>query len=94
MADPDQAKINNFVSRARQVAPQLLELLADLDGLSAEWFANGYNLGGANEILESDLAGDNQAITVAQLQNLMFTIDTTKNAVDGGHRSNLWVAHP
>ena len=90
----DLAKINNFVSRARQEAPILLEVLAVLDGMSAEWFANGYNEGGANQITDADLEGDNEAITAEQLRLLIFTYHTLKNTADGAHRSNLWVAHP
>lgn len=91
---PDTSKINDFVSRARQAAPELLEMIATLDGLTEEWLSNGYGSGSPNEIIADDLIGDNQAITPAQLQNLMFTYDTARNAVDGAHRSNLQVARP
>lgn len=91
---PDLAKVNNFVSRARGISPEFLDLLATLDGLSSEWFANEYNSGGANEITDADLIGENQAITASQLQQLMFTIDTARTTIDGSHRSNLQIARP
>lgn len=88
------AKVNNFVSRARQSAPEILEVLALADGLAEEWFANGYNGGGLNEITDEQLLGDNTAISATELQNLMYTLDTLKNTLDGAHRSNLQVARP
>lgn len=88
------SKTNNFVSRARAVSPQLIEILAIIDGLSAEWFANGYNDEGADEIEDSDLLGENQTITALELQQLMYTLDTARTTLDGAHRSNLQVTRP
>lgn len=90
----DLIKVNNFTTRVRSIAPQVLDLLAQADGLSAEWFANQWNSGGNQEIVDADLLGDNAELSAAELQLVMFTIDTFKNTLDGAHRSNLHVARP
>jgi hypothetical protein len=87
-------KINDFTSRARQLAPQIIEVLETLDSLSVEWFSNGYNSNGGNEIEQENLIGENAALTVADLQDLIFTYDTLRSTMDGGHRSNMQIARP
>lgn len=91
MAD-DLVKANNFTTRARAIVPQVLELVQACEGLSGEWFANQWNQGGAQQINDVDLLGENAELTAAQLQALVFTIDTIRSTIDGAHRTNLYIA--
>lgn len=93
MAELD-IKQGNFTSRAVQIAPQLIEILSQLDNLWLEWNALGYQPGGANAIEDSDFIGDNAHMTAIALNDLLFAYGSLTAAADAGLRATLYRASP
>jgi len=93
MAELD-IKQANFVSRAVEITPRVLEVLQDLDSLWAEWSALGYAIGQVNAIADDDLTGANQHMTAVALNDLLFAYGTMVTNTNAASRATMYRALP
>jgi len=87
MAD---AQINNFVSRTRALADDLLETYNLMVGIRDEYAKLGYSA----TIIQAELDGTNTEVTGTEVVAVMTSIDNLKAYMDAGNGTNLYKVRP
>jgi hypothetical protein len=83
------AKKSDFISRIVFLAGDLLTLAHRCDEASAQFFANQFNGGAANEISQNDIVGANTHLTVADVTSVITAAQAVSTALSSGARDNL-----
>lgn len=87
MAD---AQINNFVTRVRDQAANLIDDYNTLLGIRDEYSKLGLSAG----IIQDELDGLNLEVSGGEVVNVMTAIDNLKTYFDAGNGTNLYKVKP
>lgn len=87
MAD---AQINNFVTRVRDQASNLIDDYNTLLAIRDEYVKRGFS----DAIITAELDGLNLEVTGGEIVNVMTSIDNLKTYFDAGNGTNLYKVKP
>lgn len=84
------AQINNFVTRVRDQAANLIDDYNALLGVRDEYSKLGFSA----QIIDAELDGLNMEVTGGEIVNVMTAIDNLKTYFDAGNGTNLYKVKP
>lgn len=84
------AQINNFVTRVRDQATNLIDDYNVLLAIRDEYVKRGFS----DAIISAELDGLNTEVTGGEIVNVMTSIDNLKTYFDAGNGTNLYKVKP
>ena len=82
---PDLSKKKQrFAEKVVEASTEADALYAKIVGLLADLFAEGFNEGGANAIVDSDIGGSIEYLDAAKLQGALNALQNVQAAFDNG----------
>lgn len=88
MADQTNRK-SNFISKVGDLSAQLLALTRDCEELAAYQTDSGFQIGGANAIVDADCVGDNAHMTAALIGSVVTVFGQLGTAMTAPRRASL-----
>lgn len=89
-APEKDAQINNFVTRVRDQASNLIDDYNTLLAIRDEYTKRGFS----DAIITAELDGLNLEVTGGEIVNVMTSIDNLKTYFDAGNGTNLYKVKP
>lgn len=87
MAD---AQVNNFITRTRELASNLIDDYNSLIAIRDEYVKRGIS----SEVVETEKDGLNLEVTGGEIVAVMTSIDNLKTYFDAGNGTNLYRVKP
>lgn len=86
----DDAQVNNFITRVREVSSNLIDDYNTLIAIRDEYSKRGIS----SEVIEAEKAGLNLEVTGGEIVAVMTSIDNLKTYFDAGNGTNLYKVKP